>query len=131
MYFCIGAPRNERWAESVAQLGEPRGPQSYALVAKVEETIIGVARFDSVANGRAEIGILITDAWQSRGLGRAMVARLRMVAERKCLTGFTATVLGENVRALRMLRRAFPQLVSHWSSGQYTMDMPFVASKRT
>jgi GNAT superfamily N-acetyltransferase len=130
LYFCVGAPRNERWAERVAQLGEPRGPQSYALVAKVEGTIIGVARFDGVANGRAEIVILITDAWQSRGLGRAMVAHLRRVAERRYLTGFTATVLGENTRALRMLRRAFPQLVTHWSSGQYTIDMPFAASKR-
>lgn len=131
LYFCVGAPRNERWAEQVAQLGEARGSQGYALVAKVEGTIVGVARFDGGADGRAEIGILITDTWQSRGLGRVIVARLREVAERRGMTGFTATVLGENVKAMRLLRRAFPKMVPHWSSGQYTVDMPFLALART
>jgi acetyltransferase len=127
LYFCVGAPRNEVWAERVAQLGEAR-TEGYALVAEVAGVIVGVARFDHGAYGRAEIGILLTDAWQSRGLGPAVVARLRAAAERHQLTGFTATVLGENRKAMRLLRRAFPDMVAHWSAGQYTVDMPFAGA---
>ena len=46
-------------------------------------------------------------------------------AMRRGLSGFTATVLGDNRRALRLLRRAFPNMQAEWSSGQYTLDMPF------
>ncbi len=126
LYFCVGAPKNAVWAEKVAQLGVARGSGSYALVAEVAGALVGVARFDRAKEGAsAEIGILLTDAWQSRGLGREVVARLRAEATRRALTGFTATVLGDNRRALRLLRGAFPNMRAHWSLGQYTLDMPF------
>jgi RimJ/RimL family protein N-acetyltransferase len=126
LYFCAGVPRNDVWAERLAQLGLADGSNSYALVAETADTLVGVARFDREAHGsRAEIGILLTDAWQSRGLGREVVARLRAEATRRKLTGFTAVVLAENRRALRLLRRAFPTMRATWSQGQYTLDMPF------
>lgn len=126
LYFCAGVPQNEIWAERVAQLGVARGNAEYALVAEVAGAIVGVARFDQAkTGGRAEIGILLTDAWQSRGLGRAVVAQLRAEATRRALTGFTATVLGDNRKAMRLLHRAFPTLRATWSSGQCTLDMPF------
>lgn len=125
-YFCAGVPRNEVWAERVAQLGDVSCDTSYALVAEVSDELVGVARFDlSTDTGRAEIGILLTDNWQSRGLGKAVVARLRTEASHRALSGFTATVLGDNRRAIRLLRGAFPQLRTYWSLGQYTLDMPF------
>jgi RimJ/RimL family protein N-acetyltransferase len=126
LYFCAGVPRNAAWAERVAQLGIAQSGTSYALVAEVAGTLVGVARFDhTVAGTRAEIGILLTDAWQSRGLGGAVVARLRTEASRRALAGFTATVLADNRRATRLLRRAFPNMRAHLSLGQYTLDMPF------
>jgi acetyltransferase len=126
LYFCAGVPKNPIWAERVAQLGMADGRASYAMVAEAAGALVGVARFDRAAQGsRAEIGILLTDAWQSRGLGKAVVARLRAEATRRALTGFTALVLGENRRALRLLRRAFPTMRGTWSTGEYTIDMPF------
>jgi RimJ/RimL family protein N-acetyltransferase len=128
LYFCTGVPRNEIWAERVAELGNSDGRASYALVVEVAGTLVGVARFDRTPSGsRAEIGLLLTDAWQSRGLGRAVVSRLQAEAKRRGVTGFTATVLGENRRALRMLRSVYPSLTANWSFGQYTLDMPFPA----
>jgi RimJ/RimL family protein N-acetyltransferase len=125
-YFCAGVPRNAVWAERVAQLGSADGCASYAMVAEADGALVGVARFDRAAQGSsAEIGILLTDARQSRGLGREVVARLRAAATRRALTGFTALVLGENRRALRLLRRAFPTMRTTWSSGQCSLDMPF------
>ena len=126
LYFCAGVPRNEIWAERVARIGVADGCTSYALVAEVAGKLVGVARFDRDTQGsRAEIGILLADAWQSRGLGRAVVARLRAEAMRRALTGFTATVLGDNYRAMRLLRRAFPAMRSSLTYGQYEVDMPF------
>jgi RimJ/RimL family protein N-acetyltransferase len=126
LYFCTGVPSNEIWAERVAELGISDDRDSYALVAEVAGKLVGVARFDRASSdSRAEIGILLTDAWQSRGLGRAVVSRLQAEARRRAVTGFTATVLGENRRALRMLRSVYPSLSASWSLGQYTLDMPF------
>lgn len=126
LYFCAGVPQTEYFAERVAALAQADQLASYAMVAEVESAIVGVARFDRDARGeRAEIGILLTDAWQSRGLGGEVVARLRAVAERRALSGFTATVLGENDRAIRLLRRAFPGMRASLAYGQYTLVMPF------
>ena len=132
LYFGAGVPRNSIWAEHVAQLGTARECASFALVAETAGALVGVARFDRATGGsHAEIGILLTDAWQSRGLGQAVVARLQAEATRRALTGFTATVLGENRRALRLLRRAFPTMHATWSFGQYTLDMPFETAPTT
>jgi acetyltransferase len=126
LYFCVGVPRNEIWAERVAELGISQGDDSYALVAEVAGDLVGVARFDRASSDlRAEIGILLTDAWQSRGLGREVVIRLQAEAKRRAVTGFTATVLGENRRALRLLRSVYPAMSASWSFGQYTLDLPF------
>jgi RimJ/RimL family protein N-acetyltransferase len=126
LYFCIGVPRNEIWAERVVELGISQGGDSYALVAEVAGDLVGVARFDRASSDlRAEIGILLTDAWQSRGLGREVVIRLQDEAKRRAVTGFTATVLGENRRALRLLRSVYPAMSASWSFGQYTLDLPF------
>jgi len=125
-YFCAGVPRNDIWAERVARLSIADGYTSYAMVAEAGGKLVGVARFDRDKQGsRAEIGILVTDAWQSRGLGRQMLARLHAEATGRALTGFTALVLGENRRAMRLLRGAFPTMQASFSYGQFTIDMPF------
>lgn len=129
LYFCAGVPQNDFWAERVAALGRSDPLASYAMVIEVDGAVVGVARFDRDAAGEsAEIGILLSDAWQSRGLGAAVVARLRAEADCRALSGFTGTVLGENYRAFRLLRRAFPGLRATLSYGQYTIVMPFTAS---
>lgn len=128
LYFCAGVPRNEVWAERVAALGRADQFASYAMVVEVDGTVVGVARFDRDAAGEsAEIGILLADAWQSRGLGVEVIARLRAEADCRSLSGFTGTVLGENYRAFRLLRRAFPGLRATLSFGQYSIDMPFTS----
>src|SRR5262249_37759374 len=88
LYFATGVPANDAWAARVAWLGVARGAASYAMVAEVAGTVVGVARFDRNRPPReasAEIGILLTDAWQGRGLGRAVVARLQCEAQTRGL----------------------------------------------
>ena len=130
LYFCVGVPRTEAWAERVAALAVADGRASYAMVVEAAGQTVGVARFDRDAAGQcAEIGILLADAWQSRGLGGEVVARLRAEALCRALAGFTGTILGENRRALRLLRRAFPHMRLTFSAGQYVATMPFAPAR--
>jgi len=117
LYFCAGVPANETWAGRFAALGRADGRAAYALVAEVRDApdggdgVIGLARFDRSAEGQsAEIGILLADAWQSRGLGRLVLDRLRVEARRRAVAVFTGSVLWENRRMLRLARRVFPHL---------------------
>src|SRR5437879_1181257 len=50
----------------------------------------------------AEIAVLVEDAWQHRGLGRALVRTLTADAARQGITVITATILSENGPARRL-----------------------------
>jgi RimJ/RimL family protein N-acetyltransferase len=126
LYFCAGVPSNDDWAQRFAALGRADGQESYALVARVEDAVIGLARFDRGPDGQsAEIGLLLADAWQSRGLGRAMLTRLTLEARRRAVTQFTAHTLWENRRMLRLARSAFPHLDLDCSQGACDLVMYF------
>lgn len=128
-YFFVGAPSTPDWAERVVALGVAEGAGSYALVAQSGADLIGVARFDCAADGvSAEIGVLFVDAWQSRGLGRHALLRLRAVAQRRGIGAFTGMVMGENDRALRLARRAFPATRVHWEQGVYDLRIELAPS---
>jgi GNAT superfamily N-acetyltransferase len=67
---------------------------------------VAVARYVAMpgAPDAAELAVTVADAWQGRGLGGALV---RLLIERAREEGFShlhAVTLGENRRAVRMLR---------------------------
>lgn len=124
-YFMAGVPAIEKFAERVAVLGIADGKSAYALVAEVENAVIGVARFDRAPDGMtAEVGILLTDAWQSRGLGRHVLDRLAEEAREWAVCALTAHVLWENTRMLRLARRAFPGVRMDCGWGECELIMP-------
>jgi RimJ/RimL family protein N-acetyltransferase len=126
LYFCAGVPANEVWAERFAALGRVDGGGSYALVATVNDLVIGLARFDRGADGQsAEIGLLLADEWQSRGLGRFVLHRLTDEARRRAIGVFTGHALWENRRILRLVRRTFPHLNLQCSHGDCELIMYF------
>ena len=126
LYFCAGVPANDTWAARFATLGQADGQVAYALVATVEETVVGLARFDRGADGRsAEIGLLLADAWQSRGLGRLVLNRLTDEARRRAIGVFTGHALWENRRILRLVRRAFPHMSLQCAQGDCELIMYF------
>ena len=118
-YFFSGVPSTPHWAKRFTALGVADGKTSYALVAQVEDGIVGVARFDREPHGdAAEVGILLADGWQSRGLGRHMLIRLREEARRREITTFTGRILGENRRAIALARSVFVSSRVAWA-GEY------------
>jgi acetyltransferase len=126
LYFCAGVPANETWAERFAALGQADGQISYALVVTVDEAVVGLARFDRGADGQsAEIGLLLADEWQSRGLGRVVLNRLTDEARRRAIGVFTGHALWENRRILRLVRSAFPHMTLECSQGDCELIMNF------
>jgi len=78
----------------------------FALVAVREPAeLVAVARYEgSAAGSTAEIAIVVDDAVQHQGIGRALFARLAEVARVRGLTALVADVLDGNEPMLRLLR---------------------------
>jgi RimJ/RimL family protein N-acetyltransferase len=128
LYFCAGIPANAMWAERFVSLGHTDGDRSYVLAAEVGNELIGFARFSQNPHTdphTTEIGIILTDAWQCRGLGGHMLCRLAAEAQAREVTTFTAVVLWENRRMLRLARRIFPDAPIACAAGscELTIDL--------
>jgi RimJ/RimL family protein N-acetyltransferase len=128
LYFCAGVPSNETWAERFVALGHADDCLSFVLVAAVDDDLIGFARFSRSPHAEAhtmEVGIILTDAWQRRGLGGQMLCRLAVEARRHAIKVFTAIALSENRRVLRLARRTFPAVRIACASGscELTLDL--------
>jgi acetyltransferase len=132
LYFCAGVPANDTWADRFVALGRSDGRTAYALVAEPgdapdgSQEIIGLACYVRKAAGpAADIGILLADAWQSRGLGRFVLDRLGCEARRRAVPVFAGTVLWENRRMLRLVRRLFPQAQLNCVQGLCDLTITF------
>jgi acetyltransferase len=122
LYFCAGVPSNAQWAERFVTLSHVDGEQAYVLVAEVEDEVVGFARFsqDQRADPQTrtvDVGIILTDTWQGRGLGGQMLRRMASEARRRAIESFSAVILWENQRMLRLARRIFPETTIACMSG--------------
>jgi GNAT superfamily N-acetyltransferase len=87
-----------------AVLGDPDA----STVAAVPSTdlLIGIASLFRAGTSRsAELGVLVEDAWQLRGIGRRLVSRLVLRAPSRGITVLTASVLACNESVTRPLRQ--------------------------
>jgi GNAT superfamily N-acetyltransferase len=120
-YFWAFVPAGgrPRWAEILASLAIAEFPGQCALVACVDGETVGIARYDQAAGSQeAELGLVIEDRWQSRGLGRLMARWLASIATCQGISAFHARVLGENRRCWRMLGAVFARITVQWYSGE-------------
>jgi RimJ/RimL family protein N-acetyltransferase len=84
--------------------------QRMALVAEVDDgrepELIGVARYGPSYDGTtADIGLVVADGWQGLGLGSLLLEEILRAGEQRGIHEFSADVLTENRRALRLLAR--------------------------
>jgi len=56
-------------------------------------------------SGYAESSFVVDDAWQGRGIGTLLMRRLTEIAEARSIRGFTAAVLADNGRMLRVFEK--------------------------
>jgi ribosomal protein S18 acetylase RimI-like enzyme len=84
-----------------------------ALVAVRAGVIVGHAmaadRTDSTGARTTDIGVVVADAWQGRGLGSALVRALLAGAQARGVTFVVMDVLHANQRVLAMIRGHWPE----------------------
>jgi RimJ/RimL family protein N-acetyltransferase len=98
-----------------------------ALVALDGDEIVAVARYDGRPDSRqAEIAITVEDAWQHRGVGKRLAARLAKLAAEQGYDTFVATMLPDNRAALGLVRKLVPDATVRFAGGEYEADMPLM-----
>jgi GNAT superfamily N-acetyltransferase len=107
VYERFFSPRRLR-PEDAQALASVDGHRRMALVAEIdggaEPEVIGVARYAPSGEGDiADIALVVEDRWQRLGLGSILIEQLLRAGERRGITRFSADVLTENARALRLL----------------------------
>lgn len=80
-----------------------------ALVVVADEdgrpTLIGGARYYVVAPGKAEIAFGLTDEYQGKGIGSALIRHLAAIGREAGLRELVAEVLSDNLPMLRVFER--------------------------
>jgi RimJ/RimL family protein N-acetyltransferase len=75
-----------------------------ALVAEANGELVGVGRYERTDDpGLVELGLVVVDEWQGRGLGRILLREIVKAAADRGIRRFRAEVLSENRRMLRLL----------------------------
>lgn len=100
-----------------------------AIVAELDDEIVAVVRYDREApTPVAEVAVVVEDAWQGHGLGRKLLRRLAVDALEHGVAELTATVLGENQRALRLAHHVAPGTHGQLDHGEWLLDIRLPAA---
>ncbi len=97
-----------------------------AIAAEVDGEIVGVARYDRFRDSpeRAEVAVVVEDAFQGRGLGKLLLNTLAGDAKRHGVEVLTSTVLGENRRMVAIARRLNPATATRLDHGEWELETP-------
>lgn len=101
----------------------------YAALALIDDEVVGVARYarfpaGAGAGAEADLGIVVEDAWQRRGVGRLLLARLACAARSRGIVALTGTALGDNRGIIRLIGAVFPWAVWRLRHGEYEIRIP-------
>lgn len=90
-----------------------------AAVAAVENgELVGVAQYSRRPGAdKADLAVMVADAWQRQGLGTRLVAALSDRAHAEGIETFAVDVQGDNYGSQRLLRRVAPGLRLAFSGG--------------
>jgi GNAT superfamily N-acetyltransferase len=97
-------------------------PATESLLAWRGSACVGVATLGVGTTGIVDLGVLVEDAWQRRGIGTRLVTSLLDGAREKGVTTVHADVLADDAFILRVLRQIGPLRVSI-QSGSYSVDV--------
>jgi RimJ/RimL family protein N-acetyltransferase len=91
-----------------------------------EPEIVAVAQyFREPATGYADVGFLVRDGWQGKGLGRIQLDEIVRLARARGVAGLTADVLATNGAMLALFRRTGLSVQSETQDGVCRLTMPF------
>ncbi|SDD03650.1 Acyl-CoA synthetase (NDP forming) [Sanguibacter gelidistatuariae] len=95
------------------------------------EEIIGVARFDRIGPGEAEVAFNIADSHQGRGLGSVLLEHLAAAAREVGVRRFTAEVLPQNGKMLTVFREAGYKTTQHVDDGIVSVSIDLDPTERS
>jgi GNAT superfamily N-acetyltransferase len=128
--FHMPFPSVPEWA--VALFMGVHEPEGKYIVAAARNKIVGHAMYASLEDHRtADIGIIVEDEWQRRGVGKLLLSKLAAAARRQRIEAFTAVVLGQNRPMMSLLTTVFTGVRFIVSGGQYEIYAPLVGFDRS
>ncbi|MDQ2622419.1 MAG: GNAT family N-acetyltransferase, partial [Actinomycetota bacterium] len=106
------APVERLNGSDLAYLTEVDHRDHEALVAIDPEdgSLVGVARYIRTNRNEAEVAITVSDLWQGRGLGTALLQRLVRRAASEGIDYFLALVLKDNKAATELFQSLVPDM---------------------
>ena len=120
-FFASALPTSPAMLRALA--GERAGAD--VLVATRNGAIIGHAMAVDTAgpggDAATEIGVVVADAWQGRGVGSGLVRALATRARARGATTLVMEVMAENQRVLGMIARRWPGARHDRSSAYLTV----------
>ena len=100
-----------------------------ALVAVIDDEVVGVARYDVLAAvapaalgvdpGEAEAAVIVEDAWQGHGIATRLLWRLTSAAAARGVDTFTGTIMAGNRRMVGLLSVLGDDVQLELSGGEY------------
>jgi RimJ/RimL family protein N-acetyltransferase len=107
-YRFLGKPKDLP-DEQAQRLANVDYDSHMAFVAELDGDVIGVARYaepDWGEEGVAEAGVVVEDAYQSKGLGTMLLKQLIDYGQAHGIHTFAATIHHSNLKILRFLRHS-------------------------
>src|SRR5829696_4796684 len=103
-----------------------------SLLAVAEEEIVGHAMYVKLADsGDAEVAFVVEDEWQSKGVGKVLLAEIAEKARLRGVETFSGQVLGENRRVLGLLDAVFDEVGYVMRHSLYHFRVPLRTLKPT
>ena len=104
--------------------------ENMVLLAVIErggqEEVVGIGQYRVEENVHiAEVGLVVRDDYQNRGIGRELLSRLTYLAKLRGLFAFTAQVLIENRSMLHMFENSGFEISRHVAAGTVHLQMSF------
>jgi len=114
--------------EEVQELVNPDFEQNMALVACVpgSDELVAVVRYDVVPSTRlGDVAFVVRDDWQGKGVGTALMKRIREAAQARGLPGFQADVLVTNRPMLDVFHESGLTVQARLEDGSYHLELLF------
>lgn len=119
--------KNALTEAELIRLTDCDGIDQYAIIAlDAGGAGVGVARWarDADKPAQAELGIVVSDAWQGRGIGGALLRRIVDAAAERGIERLVAVVLPDNARMKTLLRRMGAGQPRDGESQRLEFDLP-------
>ena len=120
-FFSASRVSAEREAQRVCLEGRPG---MVALVGLLGDELAGVASYEPVGDGAAEIALAVADGMHRRGVATLLVEHLVSLARAQGVTAFTAEVLGDNYAVQHVLTDSGLAMRRRSADGVVELSMP-------